>query len=211
MALARILRADLWVVAPDRFGPFTEISTIFSDARDDIARLPGVQQARVISFTSALALINDRLIRTDVVGYQIGRVSLPAQLVAGRAPSKPRYEAVVDRTLGVTLGERIVIRNRKFDVVGLTERAVGFTGKPLTIVSLIDARIIEAKESPAAIRRLRAHGESGDVGPQNANAIVVRLNPGANAESVKREIERWKHFEGHLRAGADFNHYHPQR
>jgi len=195
LALPRMLRADLWVVAPDRFGPFTEISTIFSDARDFIARLPGVHQAMVMSFTTAVTPINGRMIRTDVVGYQIGRVPLPAQLVAGRAPLKPRYEAVVDSTLGVALGERIVIRGRRFDVVGLTERAVGYTGKPLTIVSLRDARIVEAKESPPAIRRLRAHGQSGDVGPQNANAIIVRLSPEANADAVKREITRWKHFE----------------
>jgi putative ABC transport system permease protein len=193
-ALPNLLRADLWVVAPGRFGPFSETTTIFSDARDDIARLPGVHEAMVVSFTPALAQINGRLLRTDVLGYQIARVTLPAQLVAGRAPSKPRYEAVVDRTLGAALGERIVLRDRTFDVVGLTERAVGINGKPLTFVSLTDARIIEGKQSPAAIRRLRAHGQSGDVGPENANAVVVQLNSGANAEVVKREIENWKHF-----------------
>jgi putative ABC transport system permease protein len=194
LAIPTMVKADLWVVAADRFGPFTETSTIFADARDDIARMPGVRQASVLSFTFGLARIDGRLRRTDVVGYQPARVSLPAQLVAGRGISKPRYEAVVDRTLGVAVGERIVIRDRLFDVVGLTDRAVGITGNPVTFVSLADARIVDSKVSPAQIRQQRAHGQSGDIRPDNASAIIVHLQPGADVEAVKREILQWKHF-----------------
>jgi putative ABC transport system permease protein len=194
LAVPNMVKADLWVVSPDRYGPFTETTTVFADARDDIARIAGVRQASLLSFTFGLADVNGRLVRTDVVGYQPMRVPLPGQLVAGRGISKPRYEAVVDRTLGVGLGERIKIRDRQFDVVGLVDRAVGITGKPVTFVSLADARIVESKVSPPQIRRQRAHGQSGDVQPDSASAIIVHLEPGADLEAVKQQILRWKHF-----------------
>lgn len=194
MAVPRMINADLWVVSGDRYGPFTETTTISADTRDDIARIPGVRLAAILSFTPGLASVDGKLVRTDILGYQPMRIPLPGRLVAGRAISKPRYEAVVDESLGVGLGERIMIRNRPFDVVGLTERAVGITGKPVTFVSLWDARIVESKLSAAEIRLLRAHGQSGDVEPDTANAIIVRLNPDADVETVKRQIARWKHF-----------------
>ncbi len=194
LAVPTMVKADLWVVSADRYGPFTETTTVFADARDDIARIAGVRQASVLSFTFGLADINGTLVRTDVVGYQWSRIPLPGQLIAGRSISKPRYEAVVDRSLGVGLGERIKIRDRQFDVVGLVDRAVGISGKPLTFLSLADARIVDSKVSPPQIRQLRAHGQSGEVRPDSASAIIVHLEPGADVEAVKRQILQWKHF-----------------
>ena len=194
MTLPGLFKNDLWVVQSRHFGPFTEISSVAADQRNAMSRMPGVRDATMIQFTTGLALVQGKLLRTDIVGYEVARIPLPATLIAGRAPSKPRYEAVVDRTLGVALGERLILRGRIYDVVGLTERAVGVTGQPLTFVSLPDARDISSKNAPAEIHREHFAGHDENVG-NTASAILVRAKPGVDVDRLRDDIRRWKHLE----------------
>lgn len=192
--LTEIFRTDMWVVQPDHFGPFTESSVIATKTRDLIAQVPGVRSAENMMVSQGLAVVGDVPKRVDVVGYDIYHIPFPAELVAGRGPSKPRYEIAVDRGLGARLGELVTIRGRPFTVVGITGRAVGISGSPVVFMSLPDARDFSAKQGAAEIRRLRAAGGNPQV-PDQINAVRVWLEPGSDISEVRHEIEAWKHFQ----------------
>jgi putative ABC transport system permease protein len=100
-------------------------------------------------------------------------------------------------------------------VVGLTRQAVSSTGDPALFLSLVDAQELQFKKSAEAIRNDRERIEASlrgaiQVAPgvarlvtaavegltedtHLANAIVIRLAPGADAAVVARRIEAWKH------------------
>jgi putative ABC transport system permease protein len=192
--LTEIFGTDMWVVQPDHFGPFTESSLIATGTRDLIKRVPGVRSAEAITVSQGLAQVGGIPKRVDVVGYDIYRMPFPAELVAGRAPSKPRYEVAIDSGVGAALGERISVRGRILTVVGITGRAVGISGNPIVFMTLLDSRDFNEKQGPAEIRRLRAAGGNPGV-PDQVNAVRVQVQPGADVLDVRREIEQWKHFQ----------------
>ena len=192
--LTDIFGTDMWVVQPDHFGPFTESSLIATGTRDLIKRVPGVRSAEAITVAQGLAAVGDVPKRVDVVGYDIYRMPFPAEIVAGRAPNKPRYEVAVDRGVGAQLGDLITVRGRAFTVVGITGRAVGISGNAIVFMSLPDARDFSEKQGPAEIRRLRAAG-SNPVVPDQVNAVRVQVEAGADVLEVRRDIEQWKHFQ----------------
>jgi putative ABC transport system permease protein len=193
LSLVRMLNSDLWVVQSNRFGPFTEVSSVPEDLRDVIRLIPGVRSAEPIVITTALADIGGEM-SVAVVGYDIDRMAFPAQLMAGRTISRPRSEVVVDRTLGLGLGQSLKIRGRAFTIVGITDRAVGIAGEPIAFLSLPDARDVASKETPPEIRRDRLHGGSGAVG-SSVNAIRVQIAPEADISVVRNEIRTWKHVD----------------
>jgi putative ABC transport system permease protein len=192
--LTEIFGTDMWVVQPGHFGPFTESSLIATATRDLILRVPGVRSAEDVMVAQGLAEVGGRPIRVDVVGYDVYRMPFPAELVAGRGPSKPRYEVAVDRGVGAEIGDLIKVRGRPFTVVGITGRAVGTSGSPLVFMSLPDARDFSAKQGAAEIRRLRKTG-TNPVVPDQVNGVRVWVQPGADLAVVKTEIEQWKHFQ----------------
>ena len=201
LALVHMMKADLWVVQPHRFGPFTEVSTVPEDLRDFIRLIPGVSSAEPIIVSTALADIDGEM-DIVVIGYDLGRMPFPAQLIAGRGLSRPRGEVVVDRTLGLALGQTLTVRNRNFTIVGITDRAVGIAGEPLAFLSLSDARDVSSKQTPPEIRRDRLFGGSGEVGSA-VNAVRVQLAPGADVEAVRDEIQKWKHVDVITSAGQE--------
>ena len=188
------LKTDMWVVQTGHYGPFTEGSLLATDVRDLITRVPGVRSAEGIVISQGLATVGGVPRRADVLGYDLYRMPLPAELIAGRAPIRPRYEVAVDSMVGAGLGERITVRGREFTVVGITARAVGVSGSPLIFMSLPDARDFSEKQSPAEIRRLRAAG-SNPVVPDQIGAVRVWTQPWSDIEAVRNEIETWKHYQ----------------
>src|SRR5205823_14922157 len=116
---------------PDHFGPFTESSLIATGTRDLIKRVPGVRSAEAITVAQGLANVGGVPLRVDVVGYDVYRMPFPAEIMRGRAPTKPRYEIAVGSGVGAELGDTVTIRGRAFTVVGVTGRAVGISGNPV--------------------------------------------------------------------------------
>jgi putative ABC transport system permease protein len=192
--LTDIFGTDMWVVQPDHFGPFTESSLIATGTRDLVKRVPGVLSAEAITVSQGLANVGGVPKRVDVVGYDVYRMPFPAELVAGRGLSKPRYEVAVDQGVGAELGDFVTIRGRPFTVVGITGRAVGISGNPVVFMSLPDSRDFSEKQGAAEIRRLRAAGGNPTV-PDQVNAVRVWVEPGSDVGEVRRDIEQWKHFQ----------------
>jgi putative ABC transport system permease protein len=90
-----------------------------------------------------------------VVGIAPGDVATPGRppfLVAGRQITRSHYEAVVDATTGLSLGDSIVIRRNRYTVVGLTRRMVSSGGDPMVFIPLKDAQEAQFLKDNDSIR-----------------------------------------------------------
>lgn len=212
LSIVRASGADLWVVQKGTNGPFAETSRIPDDVYRMIRTVPGVREASPIAFQSLQFKIGPRSVRVQLIGYRPGGLGGPQAMVAGRPIIRGRYEMVVGREAGLPLDTDIRIGRLVFRIVGLTEGIVSSAGDPVAFVSLLDAQEIQFSKSNEAVRNDRARLQADlqanpglatvrpeAVAPilQNtrlANAILVRLEPGANPEMVQTHIERWKYY-----------------
>ena len=212
LSIVRAAGADLWVVQKDTNGPFAETSRIPDDLYRTIRAVPGVQEASPVAFQSLQFKVGPKPSRVQLIGYRLGGLGGPRAVVAGRPIVRGRYEMVVGREAGLPLGTEIRIGRLVFRIVGLTEGIVSSAGDPVAFVSLLDAQEIQFSKANEAVRNDRARLQAdlradpglatvspGALAPivQNthlANAVLVRLEPGAHAETVRAHIERWKYY-----------------
>ncbi len=209
--------ADLWVVQGDTRGPFAEISRVPASLEDRVRAVPGVASARrFVSHTvqrehrgKPLRLVVQGLSWPDDHGDWI-------PLVAGRALRQAHYELIADRSLGLELGEKVRLGKDVYEVVGLTSGMVGSGGDGLGFFTVSDAQAIqfdlpgEALRLERQSRRARVEGE--DLGqaqpllleravgsasgipaltPPPVSAVMVSLQPGADAARVVATISTW--------------------
>lgn len=220
LSLARALRADLWVVEAGTRGPFAEASRIPGDAREAVARLPGVVAAGSLTFqtvearhaggpgAAAEAWTEEQrrerageagrqrigaVLRLQVIGHELDRPGGPPGIVAGRGIGRGRHEMVVDRGAGIAPGAIVEMANIRFRVVGLTAGAVSTGGDPLAWITLRDAQDLQFRLAPPAARRA-LEGGGGALPRDTVNAVIARLAPDARVETVAAEARRWKHF-----------------
>ena len=213
LSVVRAPGADLWVVQKDTIGPFAETSRVPEDAYRAIRAVPGVREASPIAFQwLQLRGAGPKPIRVQFIGYRLGALGAPPGVAAGRPLVRARYEMLIDRNAGVPLGTRVQIGRTTFTVVGLTDGIVSNAGDPTAFVSLQDAQEIQFLKANEAIRNDRARLEA-DLKAEPAlaavpaqalapilqdthlaNAILVRLEPWADARAVQDHIERWKHY-----------------
>jgi putative ABC transport system permease protein len=177
-----------------------------------IRAVPGVREASPVAFQSLQFRVGPRPFRVQLIGYRLGGLGSPEAVVAGRPIIRGRYEMVVGREAGLPLGTEIRIGRLVFRIVGLTEGIVSSAGDPVAFVSLLDAQEIQFSKANEAVRNDRARLEAdlradpglATVSPeavapivQNthlANAILVRLEPGAAPQMAQAHIERWNYY-----------------
>ena len=201
---------DLWVVERGRGGPFNEASRIPLDSYKSVAATPGVARASPLVLYSAQREIRGRDQQFTLVGYDIvSGAGGPNGLVQGRNITAPHYEMVVDRKLGLQLGDRVPLGTDDYTVVGVTRGAVDSGGSPLIYLALADAQKVQFEQDQRAIdasraaslQRLERAGYSGEQaarllpllssGTSSINAVLVTLAPGADGEAVARHIRDW--------------------
>jgi putative ABC transport system permease protein len=201
---------DLWVVERGRGGPFNEASRIPLDSYKSVAATPGVARASPLVLYSAQREIRGRDQSFTLVGYDIvSGAGGPNGLVQGRHITAPHYEMVVDRKLGLQLGDRVPLGTDDYTVVGVTRGAVDSGGSPLIYMALADAQKVQFEQDQRAIdasraaslQRLERAGYSGEqaarllpllsAGTSSINAVLVTLAPGADGEAVARHIRDW--------------------
>lgn len=202
--------ADLWVVERGRGGPFNEASRIPLDNYKSVAATPGVARASPLALYTAQRKINGREQQFTMIGYDIfGGAGGPDRLAEGRAIAAPHYEMVADRKLGLRLGDRVPLGTDHYTVVGLTSGAVDSGGNPLVYLALADAQKVQFEQDKRAIsaataanlQRLDRAGYTPEqaarllpllsAGNSNINAVLVKLAPGADSETVSRHIRDW--------------------
>ncbi len=214
--------ADLWVVQQDTLGPYAESSSLNDDLYRAILAMPGVDRAANVTYLTMQVRQGERDVRAMVVGVAAGAPAgtpgTPPYLVAGRQITRGHYEAVADVATGFRLGDTIKIRRNQYTVVGLTRRMVSSSGDPMVFVPLKDAQEAQfLKDNDAIWQSRRRTGENpafnrpGAPGVLDAviasqssnnfvNAILVRLEPGADPDETARSIHRWKRLTVYTRA-----------
>jgi putative ABC transport system permease protein len=156
--------------------------------------------------------------RFVLIGYKPGRIGGPPAIVAGRGIEADNYEIVADEKAGFQLGERVRLRYHDYAVVGLTKNMVGFTADPVLYSTLKEAQSVVIQPDPDLLRDRRRRNEQ-QARPEEkvlapllvdplasraarvaedthvVNAIAVKLEPGASAEDVAKDIARWMRLD----------------
>lgn len=83
--------------------------------------------------------------------------------------TRGHYEAVVDITSGLKLGDRIKIRRNYFTVVGLTRRMVSSGGDPMIFIPIKDAQQAQFQKI------MRQFYKTADVPHKIRFTIVLRI------------------------------------
>jgi putative ABC transport system permease protein len=210
--------ADLWVVQQDTLGPYAEPSSVRDDAYRGLRGLPGVAAAANATYLTMQARQVDRDVRVMLVGFEPGQPGEPRHLTAGRPLLNDRYEAIADERTGFRTGERVRIRRHEFTIVGLTRRMVSASGDPMLFVSLKDAQeaqflkdndaIVDERARVAAnpafnrpaVPGLLQAVQAAQTSSHFVNAVLLRLQPGADAAAVAAEVRRWKRLQAYTRA-----------
>ncbi len=193
LALSRSLAADLWVVESGTRGPFAESSRLPGDAREIVARLPGVSASGSITLRTAEAHAPQGIIRVQVMGHEPGRPGGPSAIAEGRGLGGARREVVADSRSGLPPGATILLGGDRYRVVGTTRGLVSSGGDPLVFIHLRDSQELQFKLAPPAARRALAAG-AGEGSTDTVNAVIARLHPGADPNLVAETVRRWKHL-----------------
>jgi putative ABC transport system permease protein len=212
LSIVRAAGADLWVVQKDTNGPFAESSRVPDDLDRVVRAVPGVRDAGAVAFQSLELRVAPKPIRVQLIGHRPGGLGAAPAVSDGRPLTGGRYEMVLGREAGVPVGTAIRVGRIAFTVVGLTDGVLSTSGDPVAYVRLDDAQAIQFLKPSEAVRNDRARLDTAvraapalaDVPPapleplvQNlrvANAILVRLEPWADAAVVRADIERWTHY-----------------
>ncbi len=209
--------ADLWVVQGTTRGPFAEVSRIPANLEDRARAVPGVAGARrFVSHTIQrqhrglpLRMVVQGLSWPDDKGDWV-------PLIAGRPLRQAHYEMIADRSLGLPPGEKVRLGKDVYEVVGLTKGMVGTGGDGLCFFTASDAEAIQFDVPGEATRLERAARlarlESMDLGrvtpllservlgpaselpalaPPQVSAVMLTIQPGANAAKIAETISTW--------------------
>lgn len=188
--------ADLWIVQSGTRGPFAERSTLPPVTETRARVVPGVAWARAFTTTTLQPVHHGRVLRMSLVGLawpEDRGDSLP--ITRGRAIAEAHRELVVDRTLGLELGEVLELGDDTYRVVGITEGLVASGGDALAFATQSDVARIQGYLVPEARR-------TQDRGAQAApiSAVMVRVAPGFDAADVRRHVEGWPDVAVHSTA-----------
>lgn len=211
------LDADLWIVQRNTRGPFAELSRVPSNLIYRTAAVPGIQQSREFVFHTIQRERAGKPLRMAVLG-----LSWPTDkgdwipLTAGRSLQQAHFEMIADKTLGLSLGEQVLLGRDTYSVVGLTENMISSGGDGLAFFTVVDAQNIQFDMPSEAIRleraARRARGEDFELAIQQpmmldnaakpsvqlpaiarpqVSAVLATLAPGANIDQVVQIISGW--------------------
>lgn len=182
--------ADLWLVQRGTRGPFAERSVVPESLEPRARGVPGVQWARAFTTITVQPRHEGRVLRLTLVGLAWpDERGDSLQLHAGRPLRGAHREILVDRSLGLSLGERLVLGDETFRVVGLGQGLVSSGGDALGFVTQNDLSAIQRHLAPEALRLARAAGTlQAEAG---ASAVLIRVAPGASVDGVRARFARW--------------------
>ncbi len=150
--LTRAMHADLWLVQRDTRGPFAEGSRLDPSVEGRAASVPGVRSARPYTYQLIQREHRGNIMRIALVGLgwpmDPGR-SLP--LVRGRRLQQPHGEMIVDASLGIGIGESLVLAGEPYRVVGLTKNALTSGGDSVAFLSVADAELVAFDQPKEAV------------------------------------------------------------
>ncbi len=209
--------ADLWVVQGNTRGPFSEVSRLPANLEYRVRAVPGVLNARRFVSHTIQREHQGRPLRVVVQG-----LSWPEDkgdwvpIIAGRRLGQAHYEMIADRSLGLSLGEKVRLGKDVYQVVGLTQGMVGSGGDGLAFLTVSDAMAVQFDVPGEATRLERAARlarlENIDLGrvtpllservvgparelpaltPPQVSAILLTLRDGTDPARVAATLSTW--------------------
>jgi putative ABC transport system permease protein len=145
------MHADLWVVQRDTRGPFAEASRMDPSVEARVAALPGVRSARPYTYQLIQREHRGKVMRIALVG--LGWPDDPGHsvpLVRGRHIAQPHGELIVDASLGLRIGEALVLGGEPYRIVGLTKNALTSGGDSVAFMTVADAQLVAYDQAPEA-------------------------------------------------------------
>jgi len=214
LAVINATKPDLWVVERFRGGPFNEQSSMPEYYHYSLKAVPGVERASPYIIYAVERMIGNESRHFSIVGYDVfGGLGGPQKIYAGRGLHQAHYEMVAHAKLGVRLGDKVPLGLHTYKVVGLTKEAVDNNGDPVVYLSLPDAQEILYQKDNEEVRAqrerlsrtLNAQKSLSSAAAANLaetlapdthiiNAILVRLQPGADRTAVANHIRQWLYF-----------------
>lgn len=150
--LTRAMGAELWIVQRDTRGPFAEASRLDPSVEGRAAAVPGVRAARPYTYQLIQRPHRGAVMRIALVGLgwpdDTGR-SLP--LVRGRHLMQAHGEMIVDASLGLPIGETVVLAGEPYRVVGLTKNALTSGGDSVAFMTTTDTQLVALDQPPEAM------------------------------------------------------------
>jgi putative ABC transport system permease protein len=149
--LTRAMHADLWLVQRDTRGPFAEGSRLDPSVEGRAAAVPGVRTARPYTYQLIQREHRGAVMRIALVG--LGWPSDPGRslpLVRGRRLQQPHGEMIVDASLGLGIGESLMLAREQYRVVGLTKNALTSGGDSVAFMTVGDAELVAFDQPPEA-------------------------------------------------------------
>lgn len=209
--------ADLWVVQRETRGPFAELSRVPPSLVHRVAAVPGVQSSREFVYHTIQRERDGQPLRMAVLGldWPTDRGEwLP--LIAGRPIAQGHYEMVADQSLGLGLGDQIVLGKDSYTIVGITKSMISASGDGIAALSIADAQAVQFDTPGEAIRLERAareaRGQSFEltvrqpdvlenvwkptaelpaVARPQISAVLVKLSPASSLADIKSIIAGW--------------------
>ena len=209
--------ADLWIVQRNTRGPFAEQSRVPPNLMFRAAAVPGVDSAREFVYHTIQRQRDGKPLRIAVLG-----LSWPTDkgdwisLTAGRPLAQAHYEMIADKTLGLDVGEQIVLGKESYTVVGTTNNMMSSSGDGLAFVTVADAQAIQFDVPGEAVRLERASREARGrefelaiqqptmlenawqpsqqlpaVARPQISAVMVTISPGADINEVVATVSGW--------------------
>jgi putative ABC transport system permease protein len=165
--LTRTMGADLWVVQRDTLGPFAEASRLDPSLVRRAAVVPGVARARGYTYAIVQREHEGRTLRLALVGLSWPDdrgADLP--LERGRELSRGRGEMIVDRTLGLDLGDVLPLGDESVEVVGVTRDTLTSAGDAVAFLSIADWHSVVDASPDEALRLERERARARLLGTE---------------------------------------------
>ncbi len=153
--------ADIWISAEGSGGAFIGFSLLEEELMAFLGSSPGLVEnsASPLIFAQARPTVNGKPTKAMVVGYTLGNLGGPKQVVEGRmfTPRKymdyrPEdhvpYEVIVDEKMGLEIGEKITISKDEVRVVGKAKSLMFVLDTPLLFMDIRAAQRVLLENTP---------------------------------------------------------------
>jgi putative ABC transport system permease protein len=125
--------ADVWLLKAGSLGPFTAPRPMSASRVEEVRRLPGVKRADPVVVLGGTTTTPSKR-NLNMVGVVPGGVGSP-QGAVGRKLAEPGA-AIADDSLGLDVGDRLVLNGANLHVIDVTHGMTYFAGIPRVTVSL---------------------------------------------------------------------------
>ena len=137
---------DTWAVTSSSSGPFTGPEPLLASVADDLGREEGVRRADPVLIGSRNVRMGDDFRSVHVIGYRVGGLGAPPPVEGRRVAASG--EVVVDRKLGLGVGDPLNLAGATFKVVGLVSDRTYYGGTPSSYIPIEDAQELALKGAP---------------------------------------------------------------